>query len=92
MIKIFAYVVGENKYRYKSGVGLGRWGTEENARRCKEICSKKVKCLNDNVEFSSMSDASRHYGISTSSISVSIKNNRKVLCKKDNKEYQFCLV
>lgn len=91
MIKIFAYVVGENKYKFKPSVGLGRWGTEENAKRCKEICSKKVKCLNDNMEFSSMNDASRYYGISRSSITVSVKNNKKVLCKKDNQYYQFIL-
>ena len=48
-----------------------------------------VKCLLDNKEFKSMTEAARYYDISRSTIERSIKENKPVLCKKQNKKYQF---
>lgn len=93
MIKIFAYVVGENKYRYKPEVG--KWGTKESLRRgterAKEVCSKKVKNIADGKEFLSMNDASKYYKIPISTVSISVKENREVFSRKQNKCYQFIL-
>lgn len=57
-----------------------------------EACSKKVKCMNDGKVFSSMKDASKNYGIPYISVQRSIKENRAILNRKDNKTYQFCTV
>ena len=87
VINIFAYVVGERHYGYIPY--STQWGTDKNKENAKNACSKRVKCLNDNIEHSSMSEASKYYGISICSIRRSILNNRSVICKKDNKSYQF---
>lgn len=88
--KIFAYVIGEEKYGLSTK--YDKFWTDKARENSKKVCSKKVRCLNDNKDFSSMGEASKYYGISTSSVSVSISQNRKILCKKDNIMYQFVLI
>ena len=49
----------------------------------------EIKCLLDNKEFKSMKEAARYYDISLNTVCNSIKENRPVLSKKQNKKYQF---
>lgn len=93
VIKIFPYVIGERNYglsyykKYKDNEYIKR-----SRERSKEVTSKKVKCLDDGIEFPSISEAARYYKISSSAITTSIKENRNVFCRKHNKRYQFSLL
>lgn len=91
------YVVGEGRYftryndpyfinkeRYKKSLENGR-------KKAKEVNSKRVKCLNDGLEFPSIKETAKHYELSAKTISISIKENREVCSKKTNKYYQFIL-
>lgn len=88
------YVVGERNYGLCCNGGAYKYNKDSVNRGIEnsiKVTSKKVKCLNDNMEFSSMSEAARYYGIQTQTVSNSVRKNRSILNKKQNKFYQFKL-
>ena len=57
---MIGYITGQRSYRfitYDKGIESYRWGREENWKSAKEKASKRVKCLNDGLEFSSITEA-----------------------------------
>lgn len=65
MVKeMIGYVTGQRSYgfmTYDKGIESYKWGREENWKSAKEKASKRVKCLNDGLEFSSITEASKFY-------------------------------
>ena len=95
VIKIFACVIGENNYgilTYKTGKENYCWGTEENRKRNIERMSKKVKCLNDNKEFPSVTRAAKNYNISPAAISRSANQNIEVFRRNDKRFFRFSYI
>lgn len=95
MIIILPYIIGERKYKqfaYECPLKISKESKENAMRSCREKFGMKVKCLNDNTEFLSMTEAAKYYKISVSTIRKSAKENKKVLCKNDNKKYQFIFI
>lgn len=90
---IFNYVAGEGNYGYYDSPykGMSEKEKQRHVDNLKKVVSKRVKNINTGEEFSSMIDASKKCGISYNSVQRSIKNNKAVFNKKDNKYYHFVL-
>ena len=74
---MIGYVTGQRSYgfmSYDKGTESYRWGHEHNWKSAKEKASKRVKCLNDGLEFSSITEAGRSDEIP---ISTGIKADKK---------------
>lgn len=66
--------------------------TKQDIKRIKKRLSKRVKCVEDDKEFDSITDAKWYYNISNTTIAKSFKENRKVYCKSQDKMLQFILL
>lgn len=92
---MFACVAGEGLYgicTYKTGYENFGWGSPENRQRSYERKCKKVRCLNDNIEFKSIKETSKYYGIPEAKISASAKENKDIIRNNDKSTFKFVFI
>lgn len=89
---MIGYVTGQRSYgfmTYDKGIESYRWGREENWKSAKEKAFKRVKCLNDGLEFNSITEASKFYKIPFHAISKISINTRKFADRKIRRNSVF---
>ncbi len=96
MVKeMIGYVTGQRSYgfmTYDKGIESYRWGREENWKSAKEKASKRVKCLNDDLEFSSITEASEFYKIPFHAIFQNLNKHKEICRSEDQMKFRFQLV
>jgi len=75
-------VTKEEYHRREDLVGVSSGIVKPNAR-------KSIKCVEDNLIFDSLKEASKHYGISSSNICENIKHNKLIGIKKLGRSISF---
>lgn len=93
--EMIGYVTGQRSYGFMTYDKRNRilyMGREENWKSAKEKASKRVKCLNDDLEFSSITEASKFYKIPFHAIFQNLNKHKEICRSEDQMKFRFQLV